>query len=458
MAVDARKLSAFAAGISYEGLPVAVVDKTKDCVRDYLGCVLGAYPIDESSAVAEWVRDLGDREECTVLGWGYRTSSRNAALANGYLAEVLEVQDGSHAGGNHPASVIMSTGMAVAEKLGTSGREFIAAVVAGYEVANRVGSVLPPPTGFVKTSIAGTFGAAACAGRLLNLDAGQILNAFGIAGFILPISCRENMMGYTVKPFVGGYAAKAGIEAASLAQKGFTGCEEIFAGTEPRLLGLCNLLNQDPPLEKLIAGLNETYTILDVYFKPYAACRLAHAALEAALDLIHEQHVVPRAIERIEVKTFARAVEEIGMRYPRADSNFITCQFSLPYMVAAAVCDGTIGPQQYRREKLSDPDILALAERVKVSADPELTAKYPAMSPARVKLILRNSAAVEKQIDIPRWEPRRGVPEPELRQKFRELAAEVLHHQRITKLEEIVDELDYVNDIRDLIAASISLP
>ena len=277
----------------------------------------------------------------------------------------------------------------------------------------------------------------------------------GIAGSILPLSARENMWGPTIKPVLGGQAAKAGIEAALLAQKGFTGCEEIFMGTPPRYLGFCNLVSREPALDKLTEGLGEKYTILDVYFKPYAACRLSHSAIEAALILVDENDILPDAVDRIEVKTFARAAREIGGRYPEANSSFVTCQFSLPYILAVVVSDRTIGPKQYRREKISDPRILELAKKVQVTSDDLMTSIYPEKAQARVKIVLRGGTAFEKQIDHPKWEPERGIPREELLAKFHALASEILPRERTEKIDQIVDRLEKLKRISTLIRETV---
>lgn len=452
-----KRIAEFVASLNYEDLPKEVIEKAKDCVRDHLGCVLGSYPFEESKMMAEWVRDLGDRKESTILGWGHKTSCRNAALANGYFAEVLETQDGVTYGNNHPASVILPASLAVAEHLKKGGKEFLTAVVAGYEVMNRIAASLPPEksVGFMKTGTTGTLAASIAVGKLLGLDSSQLVHAMGIAGYILPISSRENMWGPTIKPLLGGQAAMAGIEAALLAQKGFTGCQEIFMGTPPRYLGFCNLVSREPALDKLTEGLGERYTILDVYFKPYAACRLSHSAIEAALTVVEENDILPDAVDRIEVKTFARAAREIGGRYPDADSSFITCQFSLPYMLAVVVSDRTIGPKQYRREKISDPKIQELAKKVRVTADDLMTSLYPGKAQARVKILLRGGEAYEKQIDHPKWEPERGIPKAEHLAKFHALASEILPTERIDKIDHIIDRLEKLKRISTLIREAV---
>lgn len=453
----AKRIAEYVASLKYEDLPREVIAKAKDCVRDHLGCVLGSHPFEESRMMAEWVGELGDRKESTVLGWGLKTSCRHAALANGYFAEVLEAQDGVTYGNNHPASVVLPASLAAAEQLKSGGKEFLTAVVAGYEVMNRIAASLPPEksVGFMKTGTTGTLAASVAVGKLLGLNAAQLVDALGIAGFILPISSRESMWGPTIKPFVGGQAAKAGVEAALLARKGFTGCQETFAGTAPRYLGFCNLVSREPVLDELTKGLGERYTILDVYFKPYAACRLSHSAIEATLGLVEDNGIVPESIERIEVKTFARAAREIGGRYPQSDSSFITCQFSLPYILAVAVMDRTLGPKQYRRERIADAKVRELAQKVQVSADDRLTSLYPAKAPARVKIALRDGRALERQVDHHKWEPERGIPAAELQAKFHALASEVLPQERIERIDRVVGRLDKLKTVSTLVRAAV---
>lgn len=225
-------------------------------------------------------------------------------------------------------------------------------------------------------------------------------------------------------------------------------------GTPPRYLGFCNLVSRDPVFDKLSEGLGERYTILDVYYKPYSACRLSHSAIEATLNLVEENDIVPDAVEKIEVKTFARAARELG-RYPGPDSSFIVCQFSLPYLVAVAVADRTIGPAQYRPEKIASPGIQATMKKVQVIADDRMTSVYPDQTPARVRISLRSGKAFEKQVDRHKWEPERGIPKEELMAKFHALASEILPKERIDKIDRVVDRLEELETISPLIQEAV---
>ncbi len=168
-----------------------------------------------------------------------------------------------------------------------------------------------------------------------------------------------------------------------------------------------------------------------------------------------ENDILADAVDRIEVKTFARAAREIGGRYPEASSSFVTCQFSLPYILAVVVSDRTIGPKQYRRDKISDPKIQELAKKVQVIPDDLMTSLYPEKAPARVKILLRSGKAFEMQIDHPKWEPERGIPKEEHLAKFHALASEILPKERITKIDRIIDRLEKSKTISTLIREAV---
>ena len=173
------------------------------------------------------------------------------------------------------------------------------------------------------------------------------------------------------------------------------------------------------------------------------------------MTLVEQHDILPDAVDRIEVRTFARAAREIGGRYPEPNSSFVTCQFSLPYILAVVVADRTIGPKQYRQEKISDPKIQELTKKVKVFSDDLMSSIYPEKAAARVKIILRNGKAFEKQIDHPKWEPERGIPREEHLAKFHALASEVLPKERIAKIDQIIDRLEKVKKISSLIRETV---
>ncbi|MFH1149217.1 MAG: MmgE/PrpD family protein, partial [Actinomycetota bacterium] len=193
-----RTLAEFCSGIAYSDLPDEVVEKAKLCVLDFIANVYGSLRLEAVRNVISSFRESGGLAGAPVLACGFSTTVRDAAFLNGTMAEAIEAQDGLRFGGNHPVSAVMPAAFAVAQERGRSGRELIEAVVAGYEMANRVAASVHPFhtfSGFLPTGTCGTFGAAAAAARLRGLDAPGMLNALGVAGYLVPLSMAEQLMG-----------------------------------------------------------------------------------------------------------------------------------------------------------------------------------------------------------------------------------------------------------------------
>ena len=185
-----QRLANFCSELAYENIPKKVVAIAKQAIMDNFGIILGATLTDFGETIARYAKDIGDREEATILGFGFKSSTRNAAFVNGSLSETLEMQDGYTKGGTHPCCGTIPSSLAILEWQKRTGKDLITAVVAGYEVGNRVSEAIFPShlsKGFQPTGTAGTVGAAAAASKALRLGSKEIYNALGIAGFILGI-------------------------------------------------------------------------------------------------------------------------------------------------------------------------------------------------------------------------------------------------------------------------------
>ncbi len=420
-----RRLAEFCAGISFGRLPPAVVEKTKLCVLDFFANVYGSLELEAVSGVVSYVRSLGGPEAATALGCGFKTGIHNAAFLNGTAAEAIEGQDGLRFGGNHPGTAVIPAALAMAENLGLGGREVIEAVATGYEVAGRTAAAVHPRhtlAGFLPTGTCGAFGAAAAASRLMRHDAEQLLNSLGNAGYLLPLSMAEHLMGgYTSKIVQGGQAASAGLTAAGLAGAGITGAPYVLEGSELNG-GFLQITTQgEAAPERIVDQLGEHFSIMDVYFKPYTACRHTHGAAQAALELVHEEEFKPEEVEAIDVRTYAIASLAVG-KGVTADSSFVSAQFSLPYVVAVCLIDGELGPAQLREDRISDAAVLELSLKVNVEVDPELAAAYPETTPSRVQVRLKSGETLAKQVDTPKGDPRDPMTAEDLAEKLRRFA------------------------------------
>jgi 2-methylcitrate dehydratase PrpD len=447
-----RLLAEFCSQISFDNLPEEVVYKTKLCILDCIANIYGSRELEAVKHVADYIRSQQGALQASALGWNFETTVNDAAFINGTAAEAIEAQDGLRFGGNHPGTAVIPAAFAVAEHLGLGGREIVEAVVAGYEAANRPAAAMHPwhtLSGFLPTGTCGTFGAATAAAKLYRFDSNRMLNALGNAGYLLPLSMAEHLMGgYTIKIVQGGQAASAGIRAAGLAGSGITGAPYVLEGSELNGGFTKITTNVEPNMDKIIEGLGEHFTIMDVYFKPYTACRHTHGAIQATLEIVKREKIFPADIEKVEVYTYGIAVIAVGKGVKDNDT-FVSAQFSIPYCVAACLTDGEFGPQQMKEARIEDPGVIELSRKVLVLMDDDLNNIYPDMTSSRVKIFLKDGRKLVQQIDIPKGDPRDPMDEKEISQKVRYFAGDK-SGGRVDKVISMILDIENMANIKEL--------
>lgn len=449
-----QQLVRFCSELSFDTLPADVTHKAKLCVLDYVANIYGSLELDAVRQVVDFVRTLGGPEAATALGCGFKTGLQNAAFINGITGEAIEAQDGLRFGGNHPGVAVIPAAFAMSESLGLPGTRLIEAVVTGYEVANRAAAAMHPYhtlSGFLPTGTCGTLGAAVAVSKLMGHGYPEMQNALGNAGYMLPISMAEQLMGgYTVKIVQGGQAASAGIMAAGLAGKGVTGSPYVLEGTELKGGFTQITMKVEAKPERITDKLGEYYSIMDIYFKPYTACRHTHGAAQATLMLMKEKKIAPGDIESITVSTYGVAALAVGKGVPDGGS-FVSAQFSIPHVVAACILDGKLGPAQLTERHIVDPAIIALAKKVTVQADEELNKMYPDKTASRVEIVLKNGERLTKQVDIPKGDPRDPMDAADITEKLM-LFAGSRDHKNLEQIVNVILNLDKAEDIRDLVS------
>jgi 2-methylcitrate dehydratase PrpD len=449
------ELARYCSELRYEELPEEVLAKAKKCIADFCAIVVGARKIDKAGKMAEFVRRLGKDGPSSVIGYGIKTSPPLAALATGTFAEILEYQDGVRKGGNHPSSSMTPAAVAIAEANANSGKDFIAAVVAGYEAENRVAAAMATShlqRGHLPNGTAGAVGAAVAASRLYGFDARQTADAMGIAGFLAPVSINDNLFGcYTIKIVHGGQAARIGIEAAEWTQLGFTGCP--LEGSPDRGNGFCAVMSDNPDYTEFTEGLGKRFTILDVYPKPYACCRITHPSADATLKLVREHDLKPEDVEGVTVTTYEYAAETVGANYPDGSDNFQRCQFGIPYVVAAAIIERSVKLPQFTYEKITDSKFIEMSRLVRVVGDPELNKVYPATRPSIVEIRTSDGRCLSERVDYPLGDARNPFTEEMFWDKFDLLISFGLGMDHIQEIKNQLDLLDSSPDIAGLVSS-----
>src|SRR6266581_2083718 len=294
----AARLAEFCAGLRWEQLGSDVQQRTLELLLDLIGVGLAGSRQPSSLPAADVAVSLGGAGTATLFG-GRTTTAAWAALANGTAAHAVELDDVTTESSLHPGVAVIPAALALAEELDASPRALLEAIVAGYEVTMRVGNALNPASayarGFHPTGVAGIFGAAMAAGRLLRLDTDQLTRALGIAGTMASGSLEYLADGAWTKRLNAGWAGHAGITAAHLAHAGFSGPASAFEGR----LGVLHAYSDAAYPERLLADLGQPLQVMRVSIKPYACCRYNHGLIDCILQLTREHRIEPGDVERI---------------------------------------------------------------------------------------------------------------------------------------------------------------
>jgi 2-methylcitrate dehydratase PrpD len=448
-----RALANALAATRYDDLPPAVIADTQRSVLDWLGSAL-AGSLEPPARMAQRVSaSLGRSSEATVFS-ASRSSAIGAAFANGVASHILELDDIHKASTVHAACAVIPAALAVAEREHASGRDFLLAVTLGYDAALRIGEAVNPshyrfwhPTG-----TAATFGAAVAAASLQNLDASQMLDALGSAGTQAAGLWEFNADGAMSKHLHPGKAAMNGILAADLARLGFTGATRILEGER----GFFRAMSTAYDESRITDRLGQRWTISENCFKVHACCGHTHTAIDTALSL--RPQVNANDVAAIVIDTYQSGFDICKEMNPRSPYQ---AKFSIAYCVAVALLEGGAGLEQFPAERfsaegVSDDRIAHLLQRTRVAVADDLSAKYPAAWPARVRIELSDGTVLNGAADYPRGNPENPVTTEELEKKFRSLVAPRFEPDFAERAIAIVRELPAIVDLADLFPALFS--
>lgn len=421
-------------------LPTPVIGQVKRLTLDLLGVALAGYGrMPFPRMVTESLAALGGRPQASILLHEGKYPAIHAAFANAACAHGLDMDDGHRFGALHPGAVIVPAALAAGELAGAGMPDVIAGIVAGYEVMIRIGVAISPSClnrGFHITGVTGPFGAAAAACRILGLNRRQIRHALGLAGLQSSglIQVNHEIQGAQAKPLNPARAAQSGLWAAVLARDGAPGPEEIFEGEDGFLKAFADGVDRDA----LIAGLGERYETLNIYFKLYAACRHAHAAIDAVVEIASEEKPNPEQVAGIRVETYPAAIRLAGIRKAETPAS---ARFSIPFSVALALVRGSAGAGDYVEGTVTDPGIQALASKVDLVASPRWEAAYPRQRGATVVLTRKDGGSRRAEVPLAKGEPENPATWEQLYGKYTANAAAALTEEGARRLGEAVGRL-----------------
>ncbi len=434
----------FAAKTTFASLPANVVQRTKEIIADTLAVIAAG---SQEPEIADLVgRVAGPNGPATLIGTGRKVETATAALVNGTAGTFLELDEGNQFARGHPAVHVVPAALALAEELGLSGRDLINAVALGYEIGSRIGIASKLRMSMHPHGTWGTVEAALAAGKLRALAAPQLREVINVSSTLGLGTSRKTMLeGATVRNVFSGISNHLGLLAVDLVLSGFTGEEDGLK----TIYGDVISTSFDP--EAITADLGERWEVTRNYFKLHACCRYNHSALDA-LEIISASlpggRIPHDQVAEVDVETYSLAAQLNG-QCPRS---MLAAKFSIPFAAATYLVRGKTTVECFRQEAVNDEVTLALASKVKVSEDPELTAMMPSRRPSRVTVKLTDGRALTADTFVNRGDAEDPYGPEVLKAKYFELAEPVWGKAPTQAIWDDVAVLEKVDDVRTLTA------
>ena len=451
-----KKVGVFVHGLSLEDVPPEVRAKAKSIFLDTLGIALASSTMDFGHMVLDVARALGGAGESRLIGTSHKVAAANAVLANGTLAHGLDYDDTLEEAIVHTGCCGAITALAVGEAVGASGRKVLEAAVAGIEVMCKVGLAAPGrfhARGFHPTALCATFGAASAAGKLYGLELSQWVNAFGICGSQSSGIIEYLADGTWTKRLHPGWSAHGGVIAALLAQRGFRGPASVFEGRH----GFYRAFGGDNEYRfERLGELGKSWEIPRIVFKSYPCGSISHPYMDCALRLRQKYAIRPEEVEEIACRTAEGPVDRLWepLKEKQRPSSSYGAKFSLPYSIAVMLARGRAGLEEFSDKAIGDPEVLALAAKVRYELDP--TIDYPRHFSGHVRVKLRNGTVLEENQAYPRGGLESPLAPTEIEEKFRANAGLILPREKVEKIVASVKNLERLPSIEDL--ASLLTP
>lgn len=382
---------------------------------DWMGCVLAGAAV-EKERITTLIAQ-GGNGPATVFGTGKTTAPLTAALINGMLSHVVELDDGHRYGITHAGGPLIAALLATGHDLRMSADSLLKGIVVGYEAALRIAIACQPEAklnGWHGSGVFGVIGAAVGTGAALGYNRVQLNAALAAACTSASGMVKAFAAGSELKPYNAGQPALTGLAAALTAGAGFPGPRDILDGPH----GLVQML-RGSPADPTAFEVRAPYCVETVYLKPYASCRYCHAPVEAVLNLKAQHGVTAADVTQVEVETYRLAVHKHD--HTEIDGPY-SARLGIPYCVGAALATGETGMAAFAPGALADSETLRIMRATHVREDPALTALVPARRAARLTLHLTSGATLTDQVDLPRGEPEVPLTADDLRAKFIDLA------------------------------------
>lgn len=426
----------FIRDLSWDSLPETVQHQSKRCLMDTLGALISGHDTPVGELMESFAMEQFPGTQASIMVSGKKVSVSGAVLANGFAGNALDIDDGYRPTMGHPGAGILPVLLGAAQLAANSekqisGKDFLTSLVVGYEIGTRVGLIRHATYETYHSS--GSWGAisgAAAAGKMLGLSSEHLHNALGAAEYHAPIA---PMMKCIDVPSMGkdslGWGCMVAIMSVVMAQKGFTGIQPIF---------------DDTPDPDWITSLSKDWEIMNLYFKPYSACRWAQPGVDGALKIIRENSLLPEDIDEIKVFTFEESAA-LSTKYPE---NTEEAQYNIPFPIAAAILDGEVGPAQNLPPRLFAPDIRQMMDKITIIAQERFQRIFPQKAESEVEIKTKYGQIYNSGMMSARWDTHTVLPsDEELEEKFTWLTEPVLGPEKADSLKELIRQFDQADSL-----------
>ena len=434
-----KSLANYVVKARFEDFPDRVRKEVGRSLLNWMGVTVGGSRHRTVDIAISAVQPFAGPQQASLFGRRERLDIMNAALINGISSHVLDFDDTDLKTAVHPSAPVLPALLAMAEHKPINGRDFVTAVVMGFEAECRIARAVQPAFGDIgwhATGAAGVFGAAVATGRILRLDEERMCHAIGLAA-TQPVGIRE-MFGSMTKSFHPGRAAQNGMLAALLAEKGFT---SSLQGIEAKR-GWANLVSTEHDLSIITDRLGDSFEIYRNTYKPYACGLVIHPVIDGCIQLRNEYKLTADQVERIDVDIHPIVMELTAKKNPKTG---LEGKFSVFYVAALAITAGKAGESQFTDQAVAEPAVVSLQQRVTASID-----KSVREDQARIKIRLKDGRVLERFIAHVIGSVENPLSDAGLREKFSDLCAGVLTTDKMHRLADLCHAPEKIEDAGEI--------
>ena len=453
----ARQISEYSVSLEYKHLPEEVIHEVKRYMYDSIGCAFGGYHTKDVNIIRDIYKNMSGKPESTVIGFGDKLPAVNVTLINSLMVRALDFNDIYWKDDpSHPSDIIPAA-WSIGELVNANMQDVITAIVLAYEFEQRLCLFAKPGVRERKWHHATLtqFVSPIVAGKLLGLNIDQMVNAIGISGshnhtIGCPTAGKLTMMKNTVDPM----AVQSGVFAALMAKNGYSGTEKVFEGKEgfmdafigwdakeenlnpTDMQGRDGISSWSWDIDALIGNLGKSYKIMECGMKAFPTEALTHTHLSCLLNAMLKNKLNYTDIKEVRVTCFAQAYDILFDPTKYRPESRETADHSLPYCLAAAMVDKKITTESFSDEKLNDPRIYEVIDKIKGEPSQEFEKMFPEKQPSKVVVTTNDNRSFEEYLEFPKGDPREPMTMEDLENKFNSLVGNKLNKNRKIELKE----------------------